>query len=101
MKFRRVGNSGLVVSAIGFGCNNLGRPNSATEEVGEAIRVVQAAVDAGITFFDTADTYGRSPGLSEQYLGEALKFVRDQVIIGTKFGMDMRGANGRDYGARG
>lgn len=101
MKFRRVGDSGLVVSAIGFGCNNLGRPNSATEEVGEAIRVVQAAVDAGITFFDTADTYGRSPGLSEQYLGEALKPVRDQVIIGTKFGMDMRGANGMDFGARG
>lgn len=101
MQFRRVGNSGLVVSAIGFGCNNLGRPNSPTEEYHSAIRVVQAAVDAGITFFDTADTYGKSPGLSEEYLGKALKSVRDQVVIGTKFGMDMRGENGEDFGARG
>ena len=46
MQYRRVGSSGLVVSAIGFGCNNLGRPNSATEDAAEAIRVVQAAVDA-------------------------------------------------------
>lgn len=101
MQYRRVGSSGLVVSAIGFGCNNLGRPHSATEELDEAIQVVHVAVDAGITFFDTADTYGKTPGLSEQYLGQALRSVRDQVIIGTKFGMDMRGANGPDFGARG
>lgn len=101
MEFRRVGNSGLVVSAIGFGCNNLGRPNSPTEEAQPAMRVVQAAFDAGITFFDTADTYGKLPGLSEQYLGQALKSVREQVVIGTKFGMDMRGHNGEDFGARG
>ena len=101
MQYRRVGASGLVVSAIGFGCNNLGRPNSATEEADEAIRVVQAAVEAGITFFDTADTYGKTPGLSEQYLGQALSSVRDEVVIGTKFGMDMRGVNGPDFGARG
>lgn len=101
MQYRRVGSSGLVVSAIGFGCNNLGRPNSPTEEPAEAVRVVQAAVDAGITFFDTADTYGREPGLSEQYLGKALEPVRDEVVISTKFGLDMRGANGPDFGARG
>ena len=101
MQYRRVGSSGLVVSAIGFGCNNLGRPNSATEDAAEAIRVVQAAVDAGITFFDTADTYGKTPGLSENYLGQALSSVRDEVVIGTKFGMDMRGVNGPDFGARG
>lgn len=101
MQYRRVGSSGLVVSAIGFGCNNLGRPNSATEDRDEAVRVVKAAVDAGITFFDTADTYGKTPGLSEQYLGQALRPVRDQVIIGTKFGLDMQGANGPDFGARG
>ncbi len=101
MEFRRVGASGLVVSAIGFGCNNLGRPHSATEEASAAIRVVHAAVDAGITFFDTADTYGKKPGLSEQYLGQALKSVRDEVVIATKFGMDMRGTNGPDFGARG
>lgn len=101
MQYRRVGHSGLVVSAIGYGCNNLGRPNSATEEADQAIRVVHAAVEAGITYFDTADTYGKVPGLSEQYLGQALKPVRDEVVIGTKFGMDMRGANGPDFGARG
>lgn len=101
MQFRRVGHSGLVVSAIGFGCNNLGRPKSATEHADQALRVVQAAVDVGITFFDTADTYGKIPGLSEQYLGQALHSVRDNVVIGTKFGMDMKGANGPDFGARG
>lgn len=101
MQYRRVGHSGLVVSAVGYGCNNLGRPNSATEEADQAIRVVHAAVEAGITYFDTADTYGKVPGLSEQYLGQALKSVRDEVVIGTKFGMDMRGANGPDFGARG
>ena len=101
MQYRRVGDSGLVVSAIGFGCNNLGRPQSATEEVDEAIRVVHAAVDAGITYFDTADTYGKTPGLSEKYLGQALASKRDQVVLGTKFGMDMKGANGPDFGARG
>src|SRR5699024_3634506 len=53
------------------------------------------------TFFDTADTYGKTPGLSELYLGQALKSVRDQVVIATKFGMDMQGTNGPDFGARG
>lgn len=101
MLYRHVGTSGLVVSAIGFGCNNLGRPNSATEDRTQAIRVVQAAVDSGITFFDTADIYGKTPGLSEEYLGAALTHVRDRVVIGTKFGMDMDGANGPDFGARG
>ena len=101
MQFRRIGDSGLVVSAIGFGCNNLGRPNSPTAEIASAVHVVRAAVDAGITFFDTADTYGKTPGQSEQYLGEALKPVREQVILGTKFGMDMQGTNSADFGARG
>ncbi|GAA2035566.1 aldo/keto reductase [Yaniella flava] len=101
MQYRRVGHSGLVVSAVGFGCNNLGRPKTATETADGAFRVVQAAVDAGITFFDTADTYGKTQGLSEHYLGQALKPVRDNVVIGTKFGMDMAGANGPDFGARG
>mgnify|MGYP002737670890 CR=1 FL=1 len=101
MQYRRVGNSGLVVSAIGFGCNNLGRPHAVTEDADESIRVVKAALDAGITYFDTADTYGKTPGLSEQYLGRALGNQRANVVIGTKFGMDMHGANGPDFGARG
>lgn len=62
---------------------------------------MRAALDAGITLFDVADTYGTPPGLSEQLLGEALKGRRDDVVIATNFGMDAEGANGRDFGARG
>jgi aryl-alcohol dehydrogenase-like predicted oxidoreductase len=63
--------------------------------------VVDAALEHGITFFDTADIYGRPRGSSEEYLGAALKGRRDEVVIATKFGMDMHGANGPDFGARG
>ncbi len=63
--------------------------------------MVDAALDAGITLFDVADTYGATPGVSEELLGEALGKRRDDVIVATKFGMDMRGANGPDFGARG
>ena len=101
MDFRRLGVSGLSVSAVGLGCNNLGRAGTATETQEGTDAVVHAALDAGITFFDVADTYGPSPGLSEELLGKALGARRDDVVIGTKFGMDMRGANGEDFGARG
>lgn len=63
--------------------------------------MVRAAVDAGITLFDVADTYGARPGLAEERLGEALRGLRDRVVVATKFGMDMHGANGADFGARG
>ncbi|GAA3550718.1 aldo/keto reductase [Nocardioides daeguensis] len=96
-----LGRSGLVVSRIGLGCNNLGRPGTATESQEGTDRVVGAAIDAGITFFDVADTYGATPGLSEERLGAALGSRRADVIVATKFGMDMRGANGPDFGARG
>ena len=69
---RRVGNSGLTVSVVGLGCNNLGRANTATESQEGTDAVVHAALDAGITLFDVADTYGREPGLSETMLGKAL-----------------------------
>lgn len=97
----RVGDSGLVVSTVGLGCNNLGRAGTATEDQAGTDRVVGAALEAGITFFDVADTYGATPGLSEERLGAALGSRRDQVVVATKFGMDMRGANGPDFGARG
>ena len=61
-EYRRVGNSGLTVSVVGLGCNNLGRANTATESQEGTDAVVHAALDAGITFFDVADTYGREPG---------------------------------------
>lgn len=101
MDYVRLGRSGLTVSTVGLGCNNLGRAGTATEDAAGAAAVVHAAVDAGITLFDTADTYGKEPGLSETLLGRALAGRRDDVVVATKFGMDMRGALGPDFGARG
>jgi aryl-alcohol dehydrogenase-like predicted oxidoreductase len=97
MSYRRLGDSGLVVSVVGIGCNNFGRKLDAdgTREV------VDAAFDAGITLFDTADIYGTPHGRSEECLGAALKGRRDEVVLATKFGMNMEGMNGADRGARG
>ncbi len=101
MKFKAVGKSGLVVSAVGLGCNTLGRQGAVTEDFAGAERLVRAALDSGITFFDTADSYGVTPGLSETFLGKALAKDRDSVIVATKFGMALHGASGTDFGARG
>ena len=90
-----------MVSTVGLGCNNLGRPGTATESQEGTNAVIDAAIEAGITLFDVADTYGAHPGLSEERLGVALKGRRDEVVLATKFGMDARGANGPDFGARG
>jgi 1-deoxyxylulose-5-phosphate synthase len=98
---RRLGESGLVVSVIGLGCNNLGRPGTATVDELGARAVVDAALDSGITLFDVADVYGSPRGRSEELLGDALAGRRDRAVIATKFGMDMGGANGPDFGARG
>jgi aryl-alcohol dehydrogenase-like predicted oxidoreductase len=97
MSYRRLGNSGLVVSVVGIGCNNFGRKL----DVEGTREVVDAAFDAGITLFDTADIYGEPHGASEQCLGSALKGRRDEIVLATKFGMDMGGLNGKDFGARG
>ena len=81
MRYRSLGNSGLVVSVVGLGCNNFGRRLDA-----DATRaVVDAAVEAGITLLDTADSYGGA-GRSEEILGEVLAGRRDQVVLATKFG---------------
>lgn len=101
MRHTRLGRSGLTVSVVGLGCNNLGRPGTATLDQAGTDAVVHAALDAGITFFDVADIYGAEPGLSEERLGRALGARRDEVVIGTKFGMDMGGVAGDDGGARG
>ncbi|MDC5699042.1 aldo/keto reductase [Intrasporangium calvum] len=95
MTYRQLGDSGLTVSTVGLGCNNFGRRIG--EE--ETAAVVRAALDAGITLFDTADIYG--PGASEELLGRALGSERENVVVATKFGMDMQGANGPDWGVRG
>jgi aryl-alcohol dehydrogenase-like predicted oxidoreductase len=97
MSYRRVGPSGLVVSVVGLGCNNFGRKLDANG----TRTVVDAAFDAGITLFDTADIYGTPHGASEEQLGAALKGRRDEIVLATKFGMDMEGMNGADRGARG
>lgn len=101
LPLRRLGRSGLSVPVVGLGCNNLGRTGTVTETAEGAAALIDAAVDAGVTFFDTADAYGARPGLSEELLGAALKGRRDDVLVATKFGLSMRGANGNDFGARG
>lgn len=101
MNYVHLGHSGLVVSEIGLGLNNLGRSGTVTFTQEGADAVVHAAIEAGVTLFDTADMYGAEAGLSEVRLGAALKGHRDEVVVATKFGMDARGANGQDFGARG
>lgn len=83
---RRMGASGLLVSAVGLGCNNFGREGTRTEGIDGTRAVLDAAIDAGVTFLDTADMYGREPGLSETLMGEALQGRRDRVTLATKFG---------------
>jgi aryl-alcohol dehydrogenase-like predicted oxidoreductase len=89
MRKRMLGRDGLEVSAIGFGCMGIsfgyGRPTSRDE----GIAIIRAAVDSGITFFDTAEAYG--PFANEELVGEALAPVRDQVVIATKFGFKYEG----------
>jgi aryl-alcohol dehydrogenase-like predicted oxidoreductase len=81
MRYRSVGRSGLVVSVAGLGCNNFGRRLDADR----TRAVVDAAIEAGITLLDTADSYGPT-GRSEEILGEVLAGRRDQVVLATKFG---------------
>ncbi|MBW2498746.1 MAG: aldo/keto reductase [Deltaproteobacteria bacterium] len=83
MEYRTLGRSGLKVSLAGIGCNNFGM----TIDEAQTRKVVDAAVDAGINFFDTADCYGG--GNSEVFLGKALGKQRDRVLIATKFGVPM------------
>jgi aryl-alcohol dehydrogenase-like predicted oxidoreductase len=101
VELRRLGGSGLAVSVVGLGCNNLGRPGTAAESPAGTRAVVDAALDVGITLFDVADAYGSPRGRSEELLGQALAGKRDGAVIATKFGMDMQGGNGPDFGARG
>jgi aryl-alcohol dehydrogenase-like predicted oxidoreductase len=81
MRYRPLGDSGLQVSVVGLGCNNFGR----RLDVDGTRSVVDAAIEAGITLFDTADIYGGN-GRSEELLGEVLAGRRDQVVLATKFG---------------
>lgn len=86
MQTRTLGSSGIAVSVVGLGCNNLGRPGTLTEDQAGTDAVIAAALDAGVTFFDTADIYGGEFGLSERRLGSALRGRRDEAVVATKFG---------------
>lgn len=92
MEFRRLGRSGMKVSPLGLGTARIAglgwrddvAPQDASQAKREAVRQIQAAVDLGVTFFDTADNYGK--GLSECILGEALRGRREGIVVATKFG---------------
>lgn len=90
-----------MVSTVGLGCNNFGREGTLTQTQEGTDAVITAAIEAGVTFFDTADIYGMERGLSETLMGNSLKGRRDEIVLATKFGMDMQGVNGPDWGARG
>jgi aryl-alcohol dehydrogenase-like predicted oxidoreductase len=81
MRYRTLGSSGLLVSVVGLGCNNFGR----RLDVNGTRAVIDAAIDAGITLFDTADIYG-GKGASESLMGEVLGARRDQIVLATKWG---------------
>jgi len=87
MKKRKLGNSNLEVSAIGFGCMNMSFGYGPAADKQQAISVIRAAVERGVTLFDTAEVYG--PLTNEELVGEALAPFRDQVVIATKFGFDL------------
>jgi len=96
MQTRRLGGSGLEVSAMGLGCMGMSFGYGPAGDTSEMIALLQSAVDRGITFFDTAEAYG--PYTNEELLGEALAPVRDRVVIATKFGFtfgEPRGLNSR------
>ncbi len=97
MSYRPLGDSGLMVSAVGIGCNAFSR----RVDLDGVRDVLAAARDTGVTLLDTADVYGDPAGGSEELLGEALKGQREEFVVATKFGMDMGGANGADHGVRG
>ncbi len=87
MQTRKLGNSGLEVSALGLGCMGMSRSFEPIPDRQEMIALIRTAVERGITFFDTAEIYG--PFINEELVGEALAPVRDQVVIATKFGFNL------------
>ena len=91
MQKRKLGKTGLEVSAIGLGCMGL---RAVAKEDG--ITLIRAAVERGVTFFDTAEFYG--PFTNEELVGEALSPFRDQVVIATKFGFDIDPQTGKQRG---
>src|SRR5467141_2278915 len=95
MQKRKLGNSGLEVSALGLGCMGMSFGYGPAGDKQQMISVIRSAVERGVTFFDTAEAYG--PFTNEELVGEALAPVRDRVVIATKFGFTF-GPNGGQTG---
>src|ERR1700726_4202258 len=93
MQKRKLGKSNLEVSALGLGCMGMSFSYGPPKDKQEMISLIRAAVDRGITFFDTAEVYG--PFTNEELVGEALAPFRKQVVIATKFGFDLSGIDRR------
>jgi aryl-alcohol dehydrogenase-like predicted oxidoreductase len=96
MKRRKLGNSGLEVSAIGLGCMGMSFGYGPPKDKREMISLLHAAAERGVTFFDTAEVYG--PFTNEELVGEGLAPFRDQVVIATKFGFKLDPKSGRSVG---
>ena len=96
MQMRELGRSGLKVSAMGLGCMGISFSYATKLSTADGVALIRAAVERGVTFFDTAEVYG--PFLNEEVVGEALRPVRDQVVIATKFGFDIDPDTGTNRG---
>jgi aryl-alcohol dehydrogenase-like predicted oxidoreductase len=96
MQKRKLGKNGLEVSAIGLGCMGMSSGYGPPKDKQEMISLLRAAVERGVTFFDTAEVYG--PFTNEELVGEGLAPFRDQVVIATKFGFKLDPKNGRSIG---
>jgi aryl-alcohol dehydrogenase-like predicted oxidoreductase len=96
MKKRKLGKSGLEVSAIGLGCMGMSFGYGPPKDKQEMIALLRAAVERGVTFFDTAEVYG--PFINEELVGEGLAPFREQVVIATKFGFKLDPKSGRSVG---
>jgi aryl-alcohol dehydrogenase-like predicted oxidoreductase len=96
MQMRKLGNSGLEVSALGLGCMGMTAVYGAAGDRQEMIALIRSAVDRGVTFFDTAEVYG--PFLNEALLGEAIAPYRERVVVATKFGFDIDPITGERRG---
>jgi aryl-alcohol dehydrogenase-like predicted oxidoreductase len=96
MQTRELGRSGLQVSAIGLGCMGISFSYATKLSRDDGVALIRAAVERGVTFFDTAEVYG--PFENEEVVGEALRPLRDRVVIATKFGFDIDAATGENRG---
>src|SRR5271163_3274402 len=96
MQTRKLGNSGLEVSALGLGCMGMSWSYGPAKDKQEMISLIRTAVERGVTFFDTAEVYG--PLTNEELVGEALAPLRDKVVIATKFGFMLDPQSGRPVG---